>query len=110
MKAYPIIWNNPARFSKHIVMMGSFHIVCGYLKMLGKKMNGSGLDDIFIEAGLITSGSVHGVMNGKNYSRSMVCHRTMLEAFERLLMTEFLKKNEKLSLFSSDENGLIRVD
>ena len=75
-------------------MRGSFHIVCGYLKMLGKKMNGSGLDDIFIEAGLITSGSVQGVMNGKNYSRSMVCHKTMLEAFEHLLMTDSSKRME----------------
>ena len=58
MKAYLIIWNNPTCFSKHIVMMGSFHIVSGYLKMLGKKMHGSGLDEIFIETGMITSGSL----------------------------------------------------
>lgn len=95
MKAYPIIWSDPSRYSKHIVMMGSFHIVCGYLRMLGKKMSGSGLDDIFIEGGLLTSGSMQGVMNGKNYSRSMVCHKTMLEALERLLIPSSSKKVKK---------------
>ena len=68
MKVYPLTWNNPVRYEKHIIMNGSFHVVCAYMKMLGKKMNCTGLDDIFVEAGLITSGSLHGVMSGKNYS------------------------------------------
>ena len=56
MRAYPIIWKSPARYEKHIVMIGSFHVVCAYLKMIGKKMAGTGMSDIFLEAGLITSG------------------------------------------------------
>ena len=59
MKTYPLIWNNPLRYQKHIVMIGSFHVICAYLKMLGKKMKGTGLDDIFVEAGLITVGHIH---------------------------------------------------
>ncbi|KAL8562247.1 hypothetical protein ACOMHN_005232 [Nucella lapillus] len=34
MKAYPLIWNQPQRFEKHIVLIGTFHIVCAYLKMI----------------------------------------------------------------------------
>ena len=66
MKAYPIIWNNPRRYSKHIVLIGKFHLVCAYLKMVGKKMAGTGFDDVLIEAGLFTCGSLKGVMSGKN--------------------------------------------
>ena len=48
MKVYPLIRNNPLRYQKHIVMIGSFHVICAYLKMLGKKMKGTGLDDIIV--------------------------------------------------------------
>ena len=56
MWAYHIIWKSPARYEKHIVMIGSFHVVCAYHKMIGKKMAGTGMSDIFLEAGLSTSG------------------------------------------------------
>ena len=76
MKAYPIIWNQPKQFEDHIIMIGTFHVVCAYFKMIGKKMEGSGLSDILLEAGLIGSGSVTGVMTGKHYSRAMQSQNT----------------------------------
>ena len=72
MKAYPVIWNNPQRYSRHIVLIGTFHLVCTYLKMVGKKMAGTGFDDALIEAGLITCESLKAVMSRKNYGRSIL--------------------------------------
>ena len=66
MKAYPIVWNNPHRYSKHIILLGTFNLVIAYFKMVGKKMAASGLEDILLEAGLISCGSIKGVMSGKN--------------------------------------------
>ena len=86
MKAYPLIWKNPERYKDHIVMIGSFHVVCAFMKMVGKKMEGSGLSDVLLEAGLMTSGSVHAVLAGKQYNRGITCHKTLLEALERLLL------------------------
>ena len=100
MKAYPILWSNPARYKNHIVLIGTFHILCAYFKMLGKKMDGSGLQDILIESGMMSSGSMKGVMTGKNYDRSLHCHKTMLECLERLLLEEFLSVAGKDSLLS----------
>jgi hypothetical protein len=51
-------------------MIGTFNVVGAYFKMIGKKMEGTGLSDILLEAGLIGSGSVTGVMTGKHYSRA----------------------------------------
>jgi hypothetical protein len=68
MKAYPLVWNNPARYEKHIILLGTFHLACAYLKMVAKKMQGSGLSDILLEAGLIASGSLNGVLSGKHYA------------------------------------------
>ena len=101
MKAYPLIWNNPKQYEKHIVLIGTFHLVCAYLKMVGKKMDGSGLSDILLESGLIASGSLQGVISGKNYDRAMHCHKTMLECMERLLLEQYMAHQDEQELFSS---------
>jgi hypothetical protein len=44
--------------------------------MIGKKMEGTELSDILLEAGLIGSGSVTGLMTGKHYSRAMHSQNT----------------------------------
>ena len=89
MKAYPIIWKNPNYYSDHIVLVGTFHLVSAYSKMIGKKMNGSGLPEILLEAGLMSSGSMDGVMSGKNYDRSMYCHKTVVDAIERCMLERY---------------------
>ena len=38
-------------------------------------VNGTGISDIFLEAGLMSSGSLTGVLSGTNYSRAMNCHK-----------------------------------
>ena len=30
MKAFPLIWNFPEKFNRHIVMVGTFHLTMGY--------------------------------------------------------------------------------
>ena len=76
-------------------MIGTFHLICAYFRILGKKINGSGLSDVFLEAGLIGSGSIHGVLSGKHYDRALNCHKTMLESLERLLLEQYLLKNSQ---------------
>ena len=46
--------------------------------------------DIVIEAGLVTQGSVDGVMSGKHYNRSILLHKTMYESLERMRFRSFL--------------------
>ena len=52
-------------------------------------MKGSGLQDILLEAGLMSSGCMIDVMIGKNYDGSLHCHKTMVECLERLPYDEF---------------------
>lgn len=86
MKAYLLIWKNHERFKDHSIMIGSFHVVCAYLKMTGMKIDGNGLSNVLLEVGLMTSGSVQAVLAGKQYNRGITCHRILLEALERLLL------------------------
>ena len=66
MKAYPLIWKFPERYERHIVLIGTFHLTMAYYKMIGKKMDGSGFSDVLMESGLISSGSLQGVVSEKN--------------------------------------------
>lgn len=105
MKAYPLIWNDQSRYDKHIILIGTFHLACAYLKMVGKKMDGSGLSDILLEAGLIASGSLQGVLTGKHYDRSLHCHKTVLECLERLLLSQYLTSIGEKEVFSQLPEG-----
>ena len=46
MKAYPLIWNHPERYKKHLILIGTFHLTCAYFHMIGKRMDSSGLTDV----------------------------------------------------------------
>ena len=98
MKAYPLVWNFPDRFKRHIILIGTFHLNMAYLKMIGKKMAGSGFEDILLESGLISSGSLQGVVTGNNFSRSMHSHEVLYEALSRLLMKKFMQETTEFNI------------
>ena len=53
-------------------------------------MEATGLTDILMEARLVGSGTNCRIMSGKN-SRAMACHKTVLDALQRLLVEAFLE-------------------
>jgi hypothetical protein len=54
--------------------------------MVGKKkMKVSGFAEVLMESGLMSSGSMEGVVSGKNYALSIQCHKVMAEALEQLV-------------------------
>ena len=48
-------------------------------------MDASDITEVLLKAGLVGSGTVHGMLGDKNYSHAIVCHKTVLENLERLL-------------------------
>lgn len=66
--------------------------------MLGKKMECTGLSDALLEAGLISSGSLSGLLTKKNYACAIHCHKVMVESLEHLLFAEFLKTGSEIPL------------
>ena len=68
-------------------------------------MTGPGFSDVLLGAGMITSGSMTGLIIGKNYSRALNCHKTLTEAIFRLLFNNFIEEHElsnNLKLFDED--------
>ena len=94
MKAYPLIWNQPERYANHIILIGTFHLSSACMKMLAKKMEGSGFSDILLEADLIGTGSIKGVLSGKHYERALHCHKVIAEALERLLLLQYFSTHD----------------
>ena len=70
MKALPIIWRWSDEFAHHAVTIGPFHTSMNYTGMItNHKMRGSGYTEILLEAQLVTSGSLKGVLSGKSYAK-----------------------------------------
>ena len=92
MNAYPLVWNNPEKYKNNIIMIGTFHLIMSYFKIIGKKMAGSEFSDIVPETGAITTGLINGVINGKNYARALNCHKIISETIYRLLVYKYMEK------------------
>ena len=110
MQAYLLVWNDPFRYDKNILLIGTFQLnCCAYFYFIEEKMKSCGFFDVLLEAKLVKSATVHGLMSGKNYSRAMVCNKTMLETLERLLL--FLEtKQEKTVVDSLTEESKITLN
>ena len=53
------------------------------------------LQDVFIESGIVSEGSIKGILSGKHYNRSVLCHKIMYEALQRLRFQAFLDSRTK---------------
>ena len=71
------------------------------MKMIGNKMQGTGLSDISLESELMSCASLVGVLKGKSYAQALNCHNVMIESLERLLFERFLAVQGDLSFSES---------
>ena len=84
-----IKWKHTERFESIVLGMGVFHTICTFLGIIGKRFQDAGLKDICIESGVITEGSVCGVLEGRRYNRAVRFHKLLYEAFMRMAWTGF---------------------
>ncbi len=87
MKAMPIIWDKPDLYRDHVVLIGSFH--SHELPEYARTQDGRVWVRRDLEANLVTSGCLHGVLGEKGYSKSLWCLKVVSEALERLLFSAF---------------------
>ena len=77
-KALEILWQNEQHFNRLVVRMGTFHITCAYLSTIGKRFGDAGLSDVLIESGVMATGSVAGVLEGRHYNRAVRIHKVIM--------------------------------
>ena len=58
---------------------------------------GSGRTEVALETKLITTGSMSGVIDGKNWDTAMNTQKSMLEALERHICEKYIETHEPLS-------------
>ena len=102
MKALPIIWRYLDEFANRVITIGAFHTSMNYIDMLtGHNMKGSEYADILLEAQLVQSGSLKGVLSGKAYAKAFLCLKTVSEAMEWLAFLFW----KSLNLTIKDRDG-----
>ena len=88
-KALEIVWANPQQFKEIVLCLGPFHIACTFLAVIGKRYGNAGLADILVESGVLGSGSIAGVLEGKHHNRAMRIHKLVAEGLEWLQWQSF---------------------
>jgi len=53
-------------------------------------MTGSGLEEIVLESGICSSGSIDQVLSGKHYNRALRVHQLMAVVLDELLLDKFM--------------------
>ena len=76
-----------------IFCMGELYIVFAALKTLGKIIDGSGLDQSFIEARLYGSNTVQQIKNGKHMKRSFQGFLTLYASLCKIYLKELIDQN-----------------
>ena len=88
-KSLEILWKNQDEFKRVVLRMGAFHVSCCFLAVIGKRFDGAGLIDLFIEAEILGAESVSGVLEGRHYNRAVRVHKLFMEAFMHIQWEEF---------------------
>ena len=86
-----ILWMHKYKYNKTIPLLGGFHTLLVYLKILYKKYGCLGLQDWWVDAGAIADGSVMQSIEGKHYARGI---RMRKQSFCALLKRKFRKNHQ----------------
>ena len=88
--------------SNYIFRLGELHILFAMLKVIGKNMKYSGLDEALTEANFYGSTTMEQIKGGKHYKRSFEAHVTTHLALFSLYKTEFFDGKPVLKVASQE--------
>lgn len=88
-KLLELKWSNQDYQRRIVLKMGGLHIAMNFLGVIGKHMGGCGLEELWIESGLMGEGAVQLVLQGKRYAKAMRAHKLTYQALWQILMPMF---------------------
>ena len=97
MKAYHVIWNNTELWSNIIIHLGDFHAMT-FFAVIGNFLNGSGFEEVIFQTDLCSSGSIKGVISGKQYNRCWMTHEVFIEALECLFLQQYIGEIPQINI------------
>jgi hypothetical protein len=102
---------------KWVVCPGAFHTSLCALRCLGKTIEGSGIDEAWVEADMYSSVTVNQIINGNHYSRAVEAHEITLQVLFDLWLDTFFEEQptvraalekcvEQLSIACASKHGV----
>ena len=91
-------WGVTEYMNKLFPKLGGLHIAINFLKVIRDHMNGSGLEEIWVESGLLGPCTIKQVLSGKTYNKGVRCHKLSLQALWQILVPSLLafgKENDR---------------
>ena len=85
-------------YSNFVFRLGELHIVFAMLKVIGKYIENSGIDRLFVEAGIYGETTLGQILEGKHMKRGVEAFLTIYLSLFRLYVSEFIKIEENLEL------------
>ena len=95
-KMLMIIWLHEGKYDKLIPLIGGFHTLLVYLKILHKKYACLGLQQWWVDAGAIREGSVCKAIEGRHYYRGIKLHKQSFNALMRCKIDRHLPVEESM--------------
>ena len=83
-------WGVTEYMDKLFPKLGGLHIAMNFLKVIGDHMNGSGLEEIWLESGRLGPCRIKQVLSGKAYNKGARCHKLSLQALWQILVPSLL--------------------
>ncbi|KAH3882471.1 hypothetical protein DPMN_006411 [Dreissena polymorpha] len=75
---------------------GPFHTSLCAVRCLGKTIENSSIDDLWVESGLYSDVVCNQIINGSHYNRAMEAHETTLQVFTDLWLPTFFESRERV--------------
>lgn len=90
-KAKMLQWHHQNECKDIVILLGGFHVLMNFSKVIGKHLADSGLSDIFEESGVFGKNTAENIMKGKGWNRVARAHKLAFEALWRILWPNFLQ-------------------
>ena len=87
--ASEVKWIVVPLFDHMFLRMGGFHRLKNFMGVIGRRMEDSGFEDIFLEAGIYGATQMSGIVKAKCYNRTLSAHKVLLEALMRIYWNNF---------------------
>ena len=91
-----LLWKHRDLYSKIIPLMGGFHQLRVFQRILYKRYSCLGFQDWFVDAGTIAAGSVNQAFEGRHYFRSMRLHKEAFDALVQLRVDNITKNFQNI--------------
>ena len=69
IKTFHVIWNQNEHWRNIIIHLDDFYALIVFFGCVGKYVTGSGFEEVVVQSGMCTSGSITGMLSGKHYNR-----------------------------------------